>query len=86
MSTSIKPTVSNIISLWFGVDTPLRRHRIKLNPELWGACQRTSLTFSPPSKARQADQYRSSDKAAFARAVRQVIERSQPPVNKKCRA
>lgn len=77
MSTSIKPTLSNIISLWFGVDSPLRQYRIQCNPMLWGACQRTSQTFKPATHTKLIEHYRSADKAAFARAVQQEIERSQ---------
>lgn len=79
MSTTIKPTIGNIISLWFGVDTPLRRHRIQLNPVLWSACQRTGLTFNPPSKVKEIERYRSADRMAFAKAVQQELERSQVP-------
>lgn len=65
----MKSTVENIKNLWFGADTPIRQHKIKLHPELWAACQRTNQGFNPPSGAMHIDQYRKSDKMAFARAV-----------------
>jgi hypothetical protein len=73
MSVVIKPTVSNIINLWFGVDTPIRQYRIKLNPDLWVACQNIDQDFSPPSKIQQTENYRKSDKVAFAKAVQEQL-------------
>ncbi|WP_420149676.1 hypothetical protein [Spirosoma sp.] len=75
MSVVIKPTVSNIINLWFGVDTPIRQYKIKLNPDLWVACQRINNDFRPPSKRRQIELYRKSDKVAFAKAVQEELDR-----------
>ena len=77
MSVVIKPTVSNIINLWFGADTPIRQYKIKLNPDLWGACQQTNQKFTPPSRSQPIEQYRKSDKVAFAKAVLMELERSK---------
>lgn len=75
MSVVIKPTVSNIINLWFGVDTPIRQYKIKLNPDLWVACQRANRDFRPPSRRKQIELYRKSDKVAFAKAVQEELDR-----------
>ncbi|RRB00874.1 hypothetical protein [Larkinella rosea] len=77
MSVVLKPTVSNIINLWFGADTPIRQYKIKLNPDLWGACQQINQDFYPPSKNRTIEQYRKSDKVAFAKAVLEELERNK---------
>jgi hypothetical protein len=69
----LKLTVNNIISLWFGADTPIRQYKIKSNPALWAACQRVSLRFTPPSGASTLEQYRKSDLVSFARAVAQEL-------------
>ncbi|MFD2571908.1 hypothetical protein ACFSUS_14795 [Spirosoma soli] len=79
MGVVIKPTVNNIISLWFGEDTPIRQYKIKLNPTLWGACQHINRDFRPPSRKQQIEQYRKSDKVAFAKAVLQELDRSKQP-------
>ena len=65
----MKSTVDNIKNLWFGADTPIRQNKIKLHPELWAACERVNQHFTPPSGASQLEQYRKSDRLAFARAV-----------------
>ncbi|WP_461055736.1 hypothetical protein [Spirosoma arcticum] len=77
MALFIKPTVSNIINLWFGADTPIRQNKIKYNPELWAACQRVNQGFRPASKKRLIEQYRKPDQVAFARAVQQELDRSK---------
>lgn len=77
MSIVIKPTVSNIINLWFGADTPIRQYKIKLNPDLWIACQRINRDFRPPSKRKHVEVYRKSDKVAFAKAVLEELDRSR---------
>lgn len=77
MALSLKPTVNNIINLWFGADTPIRQYKIKHNPNLWEACQHVDRGFRPPSSKRLIEQYRKSDKAAFARAVQQELERGK---------
>ncbi|MFD1141968.1 hypothetical protein ACFQ4C_12650 [Larkinella insperata] len=77
MSARIKPTVNNIISLWFSVDTPLRQYKIKLNPEIWGACQAINQDFTPSSSRKPVEQYKKNDKVAFARAVQEQLERSK---------
>lgn len=69
----MKVTVSNIINLWFGDDTPIRQYKIKMNPLLWVTCQRVSQSFVSPSGAATPDQYRKSDKVAFARVVQQEV-------------
>jgi hypothetical protein len=73
MSVVLKPTVNNIINLWFGEDTPIRQYKIKLNQDLWVACQQIDRDFSPPSKIDQVEKYRKSDKVAFAKAVQLQI-------------
>ena len=77
MSARIKPTVNNIINLWFSVDTPLRQYKIKLNPEIWGACQAINQNFYPPSRKKPVEQYKKNDKVAFAKAVQEQLERSK---------
>lgn len=62
-------SVKNISSLWFSVHTPLRHFKLKVNPELWAACQKVDLRFKSPSGAAQPNQYRKADKMAFAEAV-----------------
>ncbi|MVM38960.1 hypothetical protein GO730_17755 [Spirosoma sp. HMF3257] len=69
----LKATLTNINSLWFGADTPIRQYKIKSNPELWEACQRVSRVFKAPSGASTIDYYTKSDKSAFARAVQQKL-------------
>ncbi|GAB3925215.1 hypothetical protein [Larkinella terrae] len=76
MSVVLKPTVNNIINLWFGADTPIRQYKIKLNPDLWGACQQINQDFYPPSKSQYIEQYRKSDKVAFAKAVLEELDRN----------
>ncbi|GAB3023887.1 hypothetical protein GCM10027185_23230 [Spirosoma pulveris] len=75
---NMKSTVENIKNLWFGADTPIRQYKIKLHPELWAACQRTSQEFSPPSGAMHVDEYRKSDKIAFAKAVLNELNQNRP--------
>lgn len=77
MSAALKPTVNNVISLWFGVDTPLRQYKIRLNPALWEACQLTSKSFMAPSGIQQSNRYRSADKLAFAKAALLVLDRQK---------
>ena len=86
MSAILKPTISNIINLWFAADTPIRQNKIRLNPELWRICQAVSRDFRPPSKRQQVEQYRKSDKVAFATAVQQLIERSKSPLSRRARS
>ncbi|MBD2754320.1 hypothetical protein [Spirosoma validum] len=62
----MKPTVKNIINLWFGADTPIRQFKLRLNPAIGIACQKVKHSFEPPSGAIQVGQYRKSDKLAFA--------------------
>lgn len=73
----MKSTVDNIKNLWFGADTPIRQNKIKLHPELWAACQRANRGFSPPSGVLQIEQYRKSDKIAFAKEVLRELAQSQ---------
>ena len=73
MGLVMKVTVNNIINLWFGDDTPIRQYKIKMNPLLWVTCQRVSQNFVPASGAEQAEQYRKSDKMAFARTVQREL-------------
>jgi len=74
----MKSTVENIKNLWFGADTPIRQNKIKLHPELWAACQRANRGFSPPSGVLEIEQYRKSDKLAFAKAVLGELTQNQP--------
>lgn len=80
----MKSTVDNIKNLWFGADTPIRQNKIKLHPELWAACQRVNEQFNPPSGALNIEQYRKSDRLAFARAVLRELnqEHAFPEENK----
>ena len=73
----MKSTVDNIKNLWFGADTPIRQNKIKLHPELWAACQRVNENFQAPSGALSIEQYRKSDRLAFARAVLRDLNQSQ---------
>jgi hypothetical protein len=73
----MKSTVENIKNLWFGADTPIRQNKIKLHPELWAACQQVSQDFNPPSGALLVEQYRKSDRLAFARAVLKELNQGQ---------
>jgi hypothetical protein len=77
MALFIKPTVSNIINLWFGADTPIRQNKIRYNPELWAACQRVNQGFRPALRKRPIEQYRKPDQVAFARAVQQELDRNK---------
>ncbi|GAB4035513.1 hypothetical protein [Spirosoma jeollabukense] len=70
----LKFTSGNIISLWFGEDTPIRQYKIAMNPELWDACQRVYARFTPPSGALSTEGYRKSDYMAFASAVQQELD------------
>ncbi len=72
----LKVTTSNIVSLWFGADTPIRQYKIKLNPDLWAACQRVNSRFTPPSGAGSMADYRKSDLVAFGKAVVQELKQS----------
>lgn len=72
----MKVTKSNIIGLWFGADTPLRQYKIQSNPVLWDACLRAHIGFTPPSGAASLDQYRKSDKNAFAEAVERELAKA----------
>lgn len=78
MAHKMKMTIGNIIGLWFGADTPIRQYKIKVNPELWEACQHVSVTFTPPSGAVSVDRYRKSDMVAFAIAVQQELSQYKP--------
>ncbi|MFD2570845.1 hypothetical protein ACFSUS_09395 [Spirosoma soli] len=73
----MKPTVNNVINLWFGAETPIREYKIKLNPKMWAACQRVSQSFTPPSGIKQADLYRKSDKIAFAKSVLEELDKTE---------
>ena len=78
MALFIKPTVSNIINLWFGADTPIRQNKIRYNPDLWAACQRVDQGFRPTTRKRLIEQqYRKPDRVAFARAVQQELDRNK---------
>ncbi|WP_420148987.1 hypothetical protein [Spirosoma sp.] len=84
MGLVLKVPVSNIINLWFGDDTPIRQYKIKMNPKLWVTCQRVSQTFTPPSGALKQENYRKSDKVAFARAVLQALQSGRILVEEIC--
>lgn len=73
MSQRMKVTPSNIIALWFGADTPLRQYKIQANPKLWAACLQVNDEFSPPSGAVSLNDYRKSDRLAFAKAVEHYL-------------
>lgn len=80
----MKVTVNNIISLWFGDDTPIRQYKIKMNPLLWVTCQRVSQTFTSPSGTEPLEQYRKSDKVAFAQVVQRELLARQRAVDPVC--
>ena len=75
----MKLIVKNIANLWFSADTPIRQYKIKLHPEVWAACQKVSRNFNAPSGAIRIEQYRKSDKVAFANAVLDVLDKSNSP-------
>ncbi|GAB3890147.1 hypothetical protein GCM10028825_26280 [Spirosoma agri] len=79
MGTVMKATIGNVIRLWFGADTPIRHHKIKLNPLLWAACQRVSQDFKAPSGALVKERYRKSDKTSFAKAVLEEMDQTEEP-------
>lgn len=78
MTYKLKATLSNINSLWFGADTPIRQYKIKLNPDLWNTCQQVNQEFNPPSGACSVTQYRKSDRTLFARTVQQKFNQVNP--------
>ncbi|MFD2938253.1 hypothetical protein [Spirosoma flavum] len=45
-----------------------------MNPQLWAACQRVNQGFIPPSGILNQEQYRKSDKTAFAKAVQETLK------------
>ena len=65
----MKLTVKNVIDLWFAEDTPIHRHKIKINPRPWQICQQVGQEFKAPSSKIAPSQYRKSDKVAFAKLV-----------------
>ncbi|CAN5535560.1 hypothetical protein BH09BAC4_BH09BAC4_16650 [soil metagenome] len=65
----MKLTIKNVIDLWFAEDTPIRRNKIKMNPRPWQICQQVSQEFKAPSGRTDPNQYRKSDKVAFAKLV-----------------
>ncbi len=69
MGLIMKVTLDNVVRLWFGVDTPIRQYKITMNPRLWATCERVSQYFTPPSGALNKENYRKSDKTAFAKEV-----------------
>lgn len=73
MSKRLKPTINNIISLWYGEDTPIRQAKIQSNPLLWAACLEVNKDFRLPSGGRAIDARRKSDKVLYVRAVLQYL-------------
>ncbi|GAB3794076.1 hypothetical protein GCM10028819_06960 [Spirosoma humi] len=69
MSTILKFSEKNIIGFWFAEATPIQKYKIKMNPNLWAACQQVSEEFKAPSGIPNPKQYRKSDKVAFAKLV-----------------
>jgi len=80
MAQRLKVTISNIIGLWFGADTPIRQYKIVRNPELWAACLDIAEAFMPESGATTVEQYRKSDKVAFARAVQTKLAQAREEI------
>jgi hypothetical protein len=74
-------TINNVINLWFGADTPIRQYKIRLNPEMWTACQQVSRNFKAPSGIQTPERYRKSDKVCFAKAVLDILDHETPTVN-----
>ncbi|SFC12925.1 hypothetical protein [Spirosoma endophyticum] len=81
----MKLIVKNIANLWFSADTPIRQYKIKLHPEVWAACQKVNRYFKAPSGAVRVEQYRKSDKVAFANAVLDVLEKTDTPAKEDVR-
>ncbi len=81
MGLVMKVTVENIVRLWFGADTPIRQYKITMNPQLWATCERVSQDFTPPSGVLNQEQYRKSDKIAFAKAVQEKLLAKEILVN-----
>ena len=77
MGAIIKLSVKNVIDLWFSEDTPIRQYKIRLNTELWEVCQQVSKTFKAPSGRLKPEQYRKSDKVAFAKLVLEKLEKAE---------
>ena len=73
----MKPTVKNVIDLWFAEDTPIHQYRVRLNPELWAICGQISQDFKAPSGRLRQEQFRRSDKICFAQAVLQVWDKNK---------
>ncbi|QHV96529.1 hypothetical protein [Spirosoma endbachense] len=80
MAHRMKVTISNIIGLWFGADTPIRQYKIVTNPEVWAACLHIADDFTPDSGALSPEQYRKSDKVSFARAVQAKLSEADASV------
>ncbi|WP_338871896.1 hypothetical protein WBJ53_26590 [Spirosoma sp. SC4-14] len=80
MAHRLKVTISNIIGLWFGADTPIRQYKILMNPELWAACLQVAAEFRPESGALCVEQYRKADKVAFARAVQAELTQTREEI------
>ena len=73
----LKVTIPNIISLWAGQDTPIRVYKIKMNPDLWAACQRVNCVFQPSSGAKSVVDYSRADLVRFAKEVQMELHRSE---------
>ncbi|MEZ0610403.1 hypothetical protein ACAW74_17950 [Fibrella sp. WM1] len=74
----LRLTTANIIRLWFGADTPIRRYKIRMNPRLWTVCNQVAAEFTPPSGAPSPDRYRKADRVRFAQVVQQRVETNVP--------
>ena len=70
----LKINATNIILLWFAQNTSIRAFKIKMNPELWVACQRVSQGFILPSGAVSVPACRKRDLISFAKAVQQELQ------------
>ena len=77
MGAIVKLTVKNVIDIWFAEDTPVRQYRIRMNPKIWEMCQQVSKDFKAPSGRLIQEQYRKSDKVAFARLVLVGLEKAE---------
>ena len=70
----LKINANSISHLLLAQDTPIRAYKIKMNPELWTACQQVSRRFIPPSGAKSVDAYRRQDLICFSKAVQDELQ------------
>ena len=69
----LKLSTRNIADWWFAADTPIRRYKFQVNPQLQRACEQVGRQFVAPSGATDTMHYRPADKRAFAQAVQRAF-------------